>query len=312
MGTGYDPIRPDPSLERARTGKGGDDVTDSSRANAEQIAYWNEVSGPKWVSLTDLIDSQIEPLGRAAMERAAVTSGERVLDIGCGCGQTTLALADRVGEAGRVVGVDISGPMLADARSRAERAGARNVDFVQADGQVHDFEPAAFDLVFSRFGVMFFEDPVTAFTNIRRALRPGARLTFICWQAITKNPWMLVPAAAAAKHIELPAPPAPDAPGPFAFSDPNRVVDILKSAGFSDARADAHEGRLSIGQGMPLDEIVGFLQQMGPAGAALRDADVSLLEVVTQSMHEALAPHYEDGAVVLDFAAWIVAAGNDT
>ncbi|MBW2698954.1 MAG: class I SAM-dependent methyltransferase [Deltaproteobacteria bacterium] len=267
-------------------------MTESSGTNAEQIAYWNEVSGPKWVSLTDRINDQIEPLGRAAMDRASVASGESVLDVGCGCGQTSLALAERVGEGGRVLGVDISEPMLVDAHARVERAGVGQVEYVRADGQVHDFESAAFDLLFSRFGVMFFEDP------------------FICWQAITKNPWMLIPAAATAQHVELPAPAESTAPGPFAFADADRVVDILESAGFSDVRAEAHEGRLSVGRGLPLAEIVSFLQQMGPAGAALRDADPSVIEAVTKSMHQALAPHYEDGAVVMDFGAWILTASN--
>ncbi|MBW2385520.1 MAG: class I SAM-dependent methyltransferase [Deltaproteobacteria bacterium] len=285
-------------------------MTESSGTNAEQIAYWNEVSGPKWVSLTDRINDQIEPLGRAAMDRASVASGESVLDVGCGCGQTSLALAERVGEGGRVLGVDISEPMLVDAHARVERAGVGQVEYVRADGQVHDFESAAFDLLFSRFGVMFFEDPRAAFANLRGALRPAGRLTFICWQAITKNPWMLIPAAATAQHVELPAPAESTAPGPFAFADADRVVDILESAGFSDVRAEAHEGRLSVGKGLPLAEIVSFLQQMGPAGAALREADASVIEAVTKSMHEALSPHYEDGAVVMDFGAWILTASN--
>jgi SAM-dependent methyltransferase len=281
-------------------------MTPSSGANAEQITYWNEVSGPKWVSLSDRINDQIEPLGLAAMERAAVAAGENVLDVGCGCGHTSLVLGERVGEGGRVLGVDISAPMLADARERAERAGLGNVEFLQADGQLYPFEAGAFDLIFSRFGVMFFEDSAAAFTNIRRALRPGGRLTFICWQAITQNPWMLVPAAAAAQHVEMPGPPAPDAPGPFAFADAERVVGILEAAGFGDVEAEAHEGRLSVGRDMALEEIVGFLLQMGPAGGALRDAEAAVVEAATKSMHEALAPHYEDGAVVMDFGAWIL------
>jgi SAM-dependent methyltransferase len=285
-------------------------MTNRSGANADQITYWNEVSGPKWVAMTDRINEQIAPLGIAAMDRARVGAGESVLDVGCGCGQTSLALGERVGEGGRVLGLDISEPMLNDARARAKRSGATNVEFVRADAQIHAFEPTDVDLIFSRFGIMFFDDPTAAFANLRTALRAEGRLTFICWQALAKNPWMFVPAAAAAQHVALAAPSDPTAPGPFAFADADRVVGILQSAGFADVSAEAHEGRLAVGRGLALDEIVGFMQQLGPAGAALREASADVVQAVTDSIREALTPYYSEDGVVMDFGAWILTASK--
>jgi SAM-dependent methyltransferase len=196
--------------------------------------------------------------------------------------------------------------MLADARQRARETEDAPVEFLEADAQTHDFEAGGFDLVFSRFGVMFFEDPVAAFANLRRALAPSGRLAFLCWQSIVDNPWMLLPAQAVAEHVSLPAPAAPDAPGPFAFADADRVRGLLEGAGFADVDVAAHEGELAVGRGLELDEIVDFLQQMGPAGAALRESSETVREAATRSMRAALEPHYRDDAVVLSFACWIV------
>jgi len=192
--------------------------------NAEQIKYWNEQAGPKWVALQALLDAQIAPLGRRAMDRAGVLAGAHILDVGCGCGQTTLELARRAGSGGAVTGIDISTVMLDRARQVAQEAGVRNVEFVNADAQTYTFPAAAFDVMFSRFGVMFFIDAVTAFAHLRAALRPEGRVAFVCWRSLFDNPWMLVPMMAAASHVQLPAPPAPDAPGPFAFADPDSVT----------------------------------------------------------------------------------------
>ena len=179
----------------------------ASGPNAEQITYWNEQSGPKWVALDGRLDALISPYGDRALERTKPALGERVLDVGCGCGRTTLELAARVGSPGSVTGIDISTVMLARARERARKSGAQNVRFENADVQTHAFEPGSFDLAFSRFGVMFFADPVAAFANLRGALAPGGRLAFVCWQPLANNPWMQVPLAATAPHLKLPEPP---------------------------------------------------------------------------------------------------------
>ena len=164
--------------------------------NAQQVEYWN-TQGARWVEVGPRIDAQLEPLGLATIERAAVRVGERVLDVGCGCGQATLQLAERVGATGSVLGSDISEPMLARARERAGEAGLENVEFRQGDAQTEPFPESHFDLIFSRYGVMFFADSEAAFANLRVALRPGGRLVFVCWQELGKNPWLEQPLGAA-------------------------------------------------------------------------------------------------------------------
>jgi SAM-dependent methyltransferase len=277
--------------------------------NVEMTRYWNEVSGPKWVALQELIDRQIAPLGERAIARAGLARGERVLDVGCGCGDTTLALAERVGASGAVLGLDLSGPMLSRARERAADAGRSNLRFLQADAQTVALEER-FDVLFSRFGVMFFEAPEIAFANLRRALRPGARLAFVCWQALGKNPWMAIPLAAVAPFVTLPAP-TPGAPGPFAFADPARVREILERAGFSDVGFESVEEVLVVGPG-DLEGSVRFVLSMGPAAAALREApDADALEQkATIAVRAALAPHLTPDGVRMSSASWIVTARN--
>jgi len=275
--------------------------------NAEQIRYWNETIGPRWVEMGDLLDAQIAPLGLAAIERARPVAGERVLDVGCGCGQTSRQLGERVGPDGNVLGIDISAPMLERARGRA--AGHPNLRFANADAQTHAFrEP--FDLVFSRFGVMFFADPAAAFANLRSALRPGGRLAFVCWQGIDRNPWMLIPLRAVVGIVELPPPPPPGAPGPFAFADPERVQGILASGGFEKIELEPLEGELSIGAGGDLDRAVQFTLQMGPVSAALREAGEDERRRAADAIREALAPLVTPTGVRAGYAAWIATAAT--
>jgi SAM-dependent methyltransferase len=275
--------------------------------NAEQERYWNETAGPTWVALGDLLDRMIGPLGRAAMDRAALVPGERVVDVGCGCGDSTLELARCVGPAGAALGVDLSAPMLAVAAERARAAGLPQIRFEQADAQTHAFPPAAFDVLYSRFGVMFFSDPVAAFTNLGRALRPGGRLAFVCWRPLAANPWMSVPLGAAARVIPLPPPPVPDAPGPFSFGDGDRVLRILQGAGFADVVIDRHDDTLLLGAGV--DQAVERVLRIGPAAAALREAaDPTVRPRVAEAVRAALAPHATAEGVRMACAAWIVTA----
>ena len=273
--------------------------------NAEQIAYWNDVSAAKWIAFQEMLDRQLAPLGRLAMDRADLRPGERALDVGCGCGDTTLELARRLGPAGHAVGIDVSTAMLAVAEQRSHAAGTPNVDFWNADAQTHRFSPAAFDVVFSRFGVMFFTDPVLAFANLLRALPPRGRSSFVCWQALERNPWMAVPMAAAAREIPFPPRAAADAPGPFSFADPERVRRILGAAGFTDVVLEGREETLAVGE-RGLDATADFLVQMGPTGSALREADPGGRPRVVAAVRSAIAPFHGDAGVRMGCAVWLV------
>src|SRR5262245_55186525 len=282
---------------------------DASGANAEQVKYWNEAAGPKWVAFQRRIDEQIGPLGPQAMERARIAAGERVIDIGCGCGATTVELGQRVGPGGHVLGIDLSAPMLARAAEAAREAGLGHVSFENTDAQTHRFSARAFDGLFSRFGVMFFSDPGAAFANLRTALRPGGRLGFVCWQALAENPWLAVPLKAAAPHLTLPPPPAPDAPGPFSFADPERVRRILTRAGFAAIAIEERREPLTVGGATTLDEAAQFLVEgVGPTSAALRDADPAVRSRVRDAVRAALEQFATPAGVQMPSAAWIVTA----
>jgi len=253
--------------------------------NAEQIRHWNEVAAPRWVA------------------------SEAMLDVGCGCGQTTLQLAAKVGPRGSVTGIDISTPMLERARARAAERELAQVRFLNADAQTTAVGAAAFDLVFSRFGVMFFADPRAAFANLRASLAPGGRVAFVCWQDLKLNPWMRVPLLAAAQHITLQPPSGPDAPGPFSFAAPARVRAILEGAGFADVAIDPLELELVVGgAGGNLEQAVEIMLELGPMAAAMREADPALRPRVADAVREALAPFASPAGVKLGSAVWIVRA----
>lgn len=272
----------------------------SETSNAQQVTYWNESAGPTWADLQAPLDRQLQPLGRRAMAELALGAGQRVLDIGCGAGETTLALAATGAEA---VGADISRPLLEVARRRA--AGLAGVRFLEADAQTYPFEPASFDAVFSRFGVMFFADPAAAFANIRKALKPGGRLAFVCWRTPAENPIMSLPMMAAMTHVSTPpAPPEPGAPGPFAFADPDRIRAVLTGGGFADIAVTPYE--LDIGPG-DLDTTLALALKVGPLGALLRENPDSRGAVI-DAVRAALAPHVGPDGVKLGSATWIVTA----
>jgi SAM-dependent methyltransferase len=195
-------------------------------------------------------------------------------------------------------------------RARARAAGRANLGFAHADAQTQRFD-AAFDLAFSRFGVMFFADPVAAFANLATALRPGGRLAFVCWQALDRNPWLLTPLRAVAGIVELPPPPPPGAPGPFSFADPERVRGILSAAGFSQVALEPDLGELAIGAGGDLERAVEFSMQVGPVAAALREAGAAGLAArgrAAAAIRAALAPSATPTGVRAGYAAWIATA----
>ena len=272
--------------------------------NAAQIEFWNASAGETWAAYQAQLDRQLEPLGAEAMRILAPAPGERILDVGCGCGYTSFALADRVGPSGTVLGVDISEPMLAVARSRSPLPGGSIPAFRLADAQADDLGEAALDGAFSRFGVMFFSDPVAAFANIRRGLKPGGRLAFVCWRPLAENPWMYVPVEAA-RPLLPPLPPTdPIAPGPFAFADATRVRAILTEAGFDPIAITPFDTRIGSGG---MDETLEICRRVGPLGAALRE-NPGHAEAVLGVVREALAPYLTAEGVLMPAAVWIVSA----
>jgi SAM-dependent methyltransferase len=275
--------------------------------NATQIEFWNGETGRNWVTQDALMEAMLQPLGEYVMDTLAPQPGEHVLDIGCGCGHTSLSLAGRVGAEGSVTGVDISAPMLAVASHfAAERS---SIHFVEADAQTHAFEPECYDMVFSRFGVMFFEDPVAAFTNIRSALRASGRLAFCCWQPRAVNPFMTVPAMAALELLPAPPEVPPRTPGPFAFEEADYVTAVLINSGFESVAVTPLQQPLTFGRGLSLTNIVERLVQIGPIAQMVRDAPEDLQQPVRDKVADAVKPFYsEDTGMTLDGQFWQVTA----
>ena len=279
----------------------------STRPNAEQFEYWNEVAGPNWVAIEETLEEELAPLGGAAMDRAGVAAGEHVLDIGCGCGQTTLELARRVGSDGFVLGIDISAPMLQRARSRVREDGITNVRFEAGDAQTHAFDSSNFDLLYSRMGVMFFDDPRVAFKNQLNALRPGGRLALVCWRDADENPWYSTLLSSVAKHVPIPEREA-GAPGPFAFADSGHVGSILEGAGFAGVSFEALDATITIGGSGGLDDSVGNILKLGSISAVLRQAGVEDTTVIAASVREAIAPYATPSGVRMGAGCWVVTA----
>jgi SAM-dependent methyltransferase len=279
----------------------------NAATNADMIEFWNGDAGQKWVQFQDLMDRSLRPLGRAAMDVAAPKAGERVIDVGCGCGDTTFDLARRVGPEGHVLGVDISQPMLARAKSRM--GACANVTFERGDAQVFEFSKSAFDIVFSRFGVMFFDDPVAVFRNLRAALKPGGRVALMGWRAARENAWVKVPVGIVGAHVPMPPRPDPDAPGEFAFADDARVRRILTEAGFAAVDIARHDAPISLAGG-GLEDTVALLLEFGPTGRAVADAgaDAALKARIAADLRDGLRPHLTPAGVVLGTSTWVVTA----
>ncbi len=278
--------------------------------NAEQRRNWNEVSGPAWVAESERIGAQLRRFGLPALGRAEVAAGHRVLDVGCGGGETTLALGEAVGPTGSVLGLDVSRPLLDHARARARDAGVTNVTFEFADAQTAVLPEGGFDRLFSRFGVMFFQDPVAAFTNLRNALKSGARMSFVCWRSMDDNPWMKVPLAAVAKYVDVPRP-EPHAPGPMAFADALRTRGILERAGFREVGFESVDAPMNVGGGLAdLDDTVAFMTRIGPAAGLLRQAAPEARAAAVAAIREALSRYHGPSGVVMPAAVWVVTALN--
>jgi SAM-dependent methyltransferase len=275
-----------------------------TKANADQFEVWNGRVGQKWARLQDHTDLMLNNITDHLMPFACAKPGERALDIGCGCGSTTFRLAMSVQPNGSVAGVDISEPMLDVARARSQAMNA-DIPFLLEDASAYDFQPV-FDLVFSRFGVMFFDDPVAAFKNIRTALAPKGRLAFVCWRAFKENDWAFIPYVAAKPFLpELP-PADPHAPGPFAFADGDRLKDILTKAGFASIKIDKLDTTASLGSNA--EAAAEESLNIGPVSRAANELPEELRVKARAAIREAFKPHETPRGVAPKAACWLVSA----
>ena len=278
-----------------------------SPSNEEQAAYWEDRTA-SWLAAERHTARVSGLFGPLAIDRLRLQPGERVLDIGCGSGPTTVELARQVAPEGEAVGADIAPGMIAAARQRAESDGVANTLFVVADAQTTALDGAPFDAAFSRFGVMFFADAEQAFANIRASLVPGGRLAFVCWRELLANEWMLVPGSAVvAVTGELPPMPGPGEPGPFSLAEPGRVEAVLAAAGFNAIEVEAADDEVVL-RADELESWVELAQAVGPVRQALMEADDELRARVLDGVREALRARVVDGQLRLSASAWLVTA----
>jgi SAM-dependent methyltransferase len=274
--------------------------------NAAQAEYWGGAGGQRWIDHQEHQDQVLRPVSDRLMAAALVKPGERVIDVGCGCGATTIDCASRVRPGGEVLGLDISEPMLARGRERASQD--LPVRFVHADATVHDFPPGWADLIVSRFGVMFFADPARSFVNLRKGLKRGGRLALACWREAKQNPFFILPLREARKH----APPLPEmdpeAPGPFAFADEARVRRILSEAGYADIVLTPQDLELDIAAGRGLDTAVAAALAIGPTSRMLSGQSEAVRAAVASDIRAVLSAHVRGGSVPLGGAIWMVTA----
>lgn len=278
----------------------------SPEPNAAQREFWNGDESREWVVEADRYDGMLAPFTEIVLGAADLRPDERVLDIGCGNGALALAAARQVPE-GAVTGVDISAPMLEIATGRANAAGLDNVAFTLGDAQT-DAISGQFDVAISRFGIMFFEDPVVAFTNIRSALAPGARVAFVCWRPMLENEWTAVPAGALLQHVPPPELPPPGAPGPFAFGEAGSLERSLTDAGFVEVRGDAVDAPMLLGGPGTLDDAFGFAARNRISRGFLVDVADDVRERALAAMREAMSAYATDEGVRMNGAIWLVRA----
>jgi SAM-dependent methyltransferase len=268
-----------------------------TQVNADQIAYWNGVAGEKWVTAQDRLDTMLAPVSARLLQALAAETGERILDIGCGCGETTIQIA---ASGARPTGIDVSRPMLDHARQRAP-----GIDFLLADAAAHPFSQDH-DALFSRFGVMFFDNPDTAFRNLRTALKPGGRLVFACWRDWRENEWVSIPVSAV-RHLLPPQPQlGPEDPGPFSFADLSRVRRILAGAGFDAITATPFDAGMAMGA--DIADAVRHLAEIGPVSRMLSEAAPAERTRAMEALEAKLKSHATTRPVTLGGAVWIISA----
>ena len=276
--------------------------------NTAQIAYWNDRAAVTWTTFQERLDAMFEPLTALALDAAAAKPGECAIDVGCGCGATTMALAQRLGPTGEVLGLDVSEPMAARARERIAAAHLTNARIAVSDASRHDFQGAPADLLFSRFGIMFFADPVAAFANLRGGMRQGGRLLCAAWRPLTDNPWFTVPLDAARALLPPQAPADPEAPGPFAFANRDRTLGILAKAGWNEVALTRHDVPMHIAAAGQLDQAAEFATHVGVLARMLAEEGPDTRARVRLAVAEALKPHDGPAGIILSGSVWLISA----
>ena len=277
-------------------------MDDVRQGSEDQTALWN---APRcaWVEAQETVDRMYKPIEDLLVDVVMAGSPRRVLDVGCGTGATTLAIARRLGATGECVGADISEPMLDAARARADRAGTPAI-FIRADGETHPFDLSSFDAIMSRFGVMFFGDSVRAFANLRRAARSGGALRFVAWRSAEENPFMTTAERAAAPLMPNLPPRVPDAPGQFAFANARRVRDILAETGWAEIDIQAVDFECTL----PEAELTWHATRFGPLGRVVHEADDRTRARVIDAVRAAFEPYVHGTEVRFIAACWMAAA----
>ena len=279
-----------------------------SEVNKNQKDFWSGKGGDIWVERQNAMDTMLSPLGEAALNKLNFNEEENVLDIGCGCGHTTLNIAKRIGPSGNVTGLDISEPMLKRAKESAVEMSITNTSFKCVDVQIEDLGDQIYSAAFSRFGVMFFEDSIAAFKNINKSLISGGYLSFVCWQSPAVNPWQSLFIQEVKKFLDLPSPP-PRSPGPFAFMESEYVSSILEESKFQDITIEGHEVEVNMFSGRSLSDSVKDYISINPVVTQmLKESSENQIAEIVNSGIEAFSPYYSEKGLIFPSATWLVTA----
>ena len=281
-------------------------MADTMEMHANMVAFWNGVGGDRWINGQKLRDGMLQIFAEKGLAAAKAQAGESVIDIGCGLGETSILLAQQVGPSGAVVAADVSAPILEVTKQNLKPFPWAQA--VVADASTYPFEPASADLLFSRFGVMFFGDPTSAFANMKTALKPGGRLAFVCWRTGKENRWMSAPQEVVFQFVDRPPPPAPDAPGPLSFADPARVKGILEGAGFTDVVMTPFDTLVDMSGGRGVEGAVRVATETGAAARLMDDAPGPVKAKIVEGLAKYFAGVVKDQKVMFDAAVWIVTA----
>ena len=279
-----------------------------SEVNKNQKDFWSGQGGDIWVERQNAMDTMLSPLGEAALNKLNFNEEENVLDIGCGCGHTTLNIAKRIGPSGNVTGLDISEPMLKRAKESAFEMSITNASFKCVDVQTEDLGDQIYSAAFSRFGVMFFEGSIAAFKNINKSLISGGYLSFVCWQSPAVNPWQSLFIQEIKKFLDLPSPP-PRSPGPFAFMESEYVSSILEESKFQDITIEGHEAEVNMFSGRSLSDSVKDYISINPVVTQmLKESSENQIAEIVNSGIEAFSPYYSEKGLIFPSATWLVTA----